>query len=69
MISYPTLKAVERSYVMVLSSIIWLRKKGLANNVLYSVAFIGGIAGTDVVSTETVAIWNFEEHTWRAGPK
>ena len=33
------------------------------------VAFIGGITGTDVVSTETVAIWNFEEHTWRAGPK
>jgi len=32
------------------------------------VAFIGGITGTDVVSTETVAIWNFEEHTWRAGP-
>ena len=33
------------------------------------VAFIGGIKGSDVVSTETVHIWNFEEHTWRTGPK
>ena len=32
------------------------------------VAFIGGQRGTDVVASDKIDIWNFEERTWRSGP-
>ena len=35
------------------------------------VAFIGGVRGPDLAasSTDIIDIWNFEERTWRYGPR
>ena len=35
------------------------------------VAFIGGVRGPDLAATSTdiIDIWNFEERTWRYGPR